>query len=328
MPADPRPSGIVALAGGVGGAKLAAGLQALVGAGLTVVVNTADDFELHGLTIWPDHDTVAYTLASLDDREQGWGLRDETWHVMAALDRLGGETWFRLGDHDLATHLLRSSRLGRGDRATEVAFALQAALGVGPRILPMSDEPVRTEVRTDDGWLPFQDYFVRLRQAPTVHEIRFRGIDNARPSGEVRAAIQAAEAIVVCPSNPFVSIGPILALPGIREAIAARRAAGVRVVAVSPIVAGRALKGPADRMLRSLGHDPSALGVARLYAGIADVLVVDDADAGLAPAIRSAGIEPLVAETVMTDDASRTRLAATVVDASRSAGVSRAGARA
>jgi LPPG:FO 2-phospho-L-lactate transferase len=328
MSAGSRRSGIVALAGGVGGAKLAAGLQAVVGAGLTVVVNTGDDFELHGLSIWPDHDTVAYTLAGLDDREQGWGLRDETWHVMDALAGLGGETWFRLGDRDLATHLARTGRLARGERPTDVALALQAALGVGPRVLPMSDEPVRTEVRTDDGWLPFQDYFVRLRQAPTVREIRFRGIEQARPSAEVAAAIEVAEAIVVCPSNPFVSIGPILAVPGIRAAIAARRAAGARVVAVSPIVAGRALKGPADRMLRSLGHDPSALGVARLYAGIADVLVVDGADVDLAAAIRSAGVEPLVAETVMTDDASRARLAATVVDASGAAIASRAAARA
>jgi len=313
---DDRPT-VVALAGGVGGAKLAAGLQSIVGEALTVVVNTGDDFELFGLAIWPDHDTVAYTLAGRDDRERGWGLRDETWHAMEALDRLGGPTWFRLGDRDLATHLFRTGRLADGGRPTDVALALQSALGDAGRILPMSDDPVRTRVRTDDGWLDFQDWFVRLRQEPLVREVGFEGIAAARPTAEVLGAIGGADAIVVCPSNPFVSIGPILALPGIRDAVAARRRAGVRAVAVSPIVGGRALKGPADRMLASLGHDVSVLGVARLYADLVDVLVIDTVDAALRDEIETLGPEVVVTRTVMTDDASRAAVARVALEAAR-----------
>jgi LPPG:FO 2-phospho-L-lactate transferase len=303
---------VVALAGGVGGAKLAHGLAAATD-DLTVVVNTGDDLERHGLAIWPDHDTVVYTLAGLDDREHGWGLRDETWTVMDALERLGDQTWFRLGDRDLATHLFRTGRLRAGERPTDVALALQAALGIRARVLPMSDDAVRTEVRADDGWLPFQDYFVRLRQEPVVREIRFAGIDVARPTREVEAAVGRADVLVICPSNPFVSVGPILGVPGLREAIDERRAAGVPVVAVSPIVAGRALKGPADRMLASLGHDSSALGVARIYAGVVDALVIDRADAALAGRIEELGVRAAVAEAVMTDDADRERLAREVL---------------
>jgi LPPG:FO 2-phospho-L-lactate transferase len=318
---QPSPLPVVALAGGVGGAKLASGLAAHLADRLTVVVNTADDLERDGLAVWPDHDTVVYTLAGLDDRERGWGLRDETWQAMAMLDRLGGDVWFRLGDRDLGTHLFRTGRLADGRRATEVALEIQAALGVVSRVLPMSDEAVRTRVRTDDGWLHFQDYFVRRRQEPTVREVAFEGSDAARPTPEVLAAIAAAQTIVVCPSNPFVSIGPILAVPGLRAALEARRAAGVAVVAVSPIVGGRALKGPADRMLASLGHDSSALGVARLYVGLVDRLVIDDVDADLAPAIADLGIEAIVGPTVMSDDASRAALAALVLSAARSDGV-------
>jgi LPPG:FO 2-phospho-L-lactate transferase len=302
-------AGVVVLAGGVGGAKLAFGLQALLGDRLTVIVNTGDDLERHGLAIWPDHDTVMYTLAGRDDRERGWGLRDETWTVSAELERLGEDTWFRLGDRDLATHVVRSARLRAGERPTDVARALQRANGVRATILPMSDDPVRTEVRTDDGWLDFQEYFVHRRQQPTVHDVRFGGIKTARPTPEVRAAIGLANAILVAPSNPIVSIAPILAVPGMGEAIAEARSRGAPVVAVSGIVGGRALKGPADRMLASLGHESSAVGVARLLAGIADVFVLDAVDVAHVPAIERLGLRTLVTDTIMTDDASRARLA-------------------
>ncbi|MFM2105990.1 MAG: lppg:fo 2-phospho-l-lactate transferase [Chloroflexota bacterium] len=311
---------IVELAGGVGGAKFAHGLAALVGERLTVVVNTADDLVRHGLEVSPDHDTVAYTLAGRDDRDRGWGLAGETWIAMEALGALGGDPWFRLGDRDLATHLFRTERLRRGERPTEVAAALRAALGFAPSILPMSDEPVRTEVRTDDGWLEFQDYFVRRRHEPAVRELRFAGVEAARPTPEVAAALEAAAAVLIGPSNPLVSIGPILALPGLTERLAAARARGVAVVAVSPIVAGAALKGPADRMLASLGHEVSALGVARLYAGIVDAFVIDEADRGLAPAVEALGIRAVVGDTIMRDDAGRARVARLALDA---AGVAR-----
>ncbi len=305
---------VVALAGGVGGAKLSHGLQAALGSHLTIVVNSGDDLERHGLAIWPDHDTVMYTLAGLDDRERGWGLRNETWAVIEQLERLGEETWFRLGDRDFATHIARTAQLAVGRRPTEVARDLQRALGVEATILPMSDDPVRTEVRTDDGWLEFQEYFVHRHQEPTVHEVRFRGIDGAQATPEVRAALDEAEAIVVAPSNPFVSIGPILAVGGIREGLDTARARGVRIVGVSPIVAGRAIKGPADRMLASLGHEATALGVARAYVGLIDTFVIDSLDAALAPAVEALGLRVHVTDTVMTDDAARARLAAAVLE--------------
>ncbi len=308
---------VVELAGGVGGAKLAHGLQALVGADLTVVVNTGDDLERHGLAIWPDHDTVLYTLAGLDDRERGWGLAGETWAVMDALARLGEETWFRLGDRDLATHVARTERLRAGVRPTDVARALRGSLRVAALILPMSDEAVRTEVLVDDGWLEFQEYFVHRRQEPTVRDVRFRGAESARPTPEVVEAIAAADTIVIAPSNPIVSIGPILAVPGIRAAVGAARGRGVPVVAVSGIVGGVALKGPADRMLVSLGHASSALGVARLYVGLIDAFVIDAVDAALAPAIEALGMRAVVTDTIMRDDASRGRLARDVLDAAR-----------
>ena len=214
---------VVELAGGVGGAKLAEGLAAHLGEDLTVVVNTGDDLELHGLAIWPDHDTVAYTLAGLDDEVRGWGLRDETWTVMDGLAALGDDPWFRLGDRDLATHVWRTDRLRAGTRPTDIALELRERLGIAPTILPMADQPVRTEVLTDDGWLEFQEYFVHRHQAPEVREVRFRGIDGARPTPEVLAAIDEADIIVIAPSNPVVSIGPILGVPGMREALKARR---------------------------------------------------------------------------------------------------------
>jgi LPPG:FO 2-phospho-L-lactate transferase len=304
---------VALLAGGVGGAKLAHGLQAVIGSELSVIVNTGDDLERHGLEIWPDHDTVMYTLAGLDDRERGWGLSDETWTVSEQLDRLGEDAWFRLGDRDLATHLVRTQRLRSGARPTEVARHLQRALGLRSTVLPMTDDPVRTEVRTDDGWLEFQEYFVHRRQEPDVHEVRFRGIDDARPTADVEEAIGSADAIVIAPSNPIVSIGPILALPGIRELLGAARRGGARIVAVSGIVGGRALKGPADRMLASLGMESSALGVARIYADLADGFVMDSVDAQREPEIAALGLETLVVDTIMVDDAARARLARDVL---------------
>ena len=226
---DPR---IVELAGGVGGAKLAEGLQAVLGAALTVVVNTADDTERHGLLVCPDHDTVLYTLAGLENPELGWGLAGDSWTTMGALERYGEEGWFRLGDLDLATHIVRTDRLRRGERLTDVLLALQRSLGIAATILPMADEPVRTRVRTDDGWLDFQDYFVRLRQAPDVLEVAFEGIEGARPTAEVAAAIRSASVVVVAPSNPIVSVGPILAVPGMTELLAGARTRGTVFVAV------------------------------------------------------------------------------------------------
>lgn len=307
---------VVALAGGVGGAKLVHGLARVVAPGdLAVVVNTADDTEVHGLLVCPDHDTVLYTLAGLADRERGWGLTDETWSAAEMLARLGEPTWFRLGDRDLGLHVARARRLREGARLTEVNRGIQAALGVAVPILPMTDAPVRTRVRTPAGWLNFQDYFVRLRQEPEVLEIAFTGIEGARPTPEVEAALAAAEAIVLCPSNPFVSIGPILAVPGMRDLLGAARDRGVRISAVSPLIGGRALRGPADRMATSLGHEASAAGIARYYAGLIDALLVDDVDAAEAPAIAELGIVPVVCPTVMTDDASRAALAAAAVAA-------------
>jgi LPPG:FO 2-phospho-L-lactate transferase len=301
---------IVALAGGVGGARLAAGLQAVLPPGdLTVVVNTGDDTERHGLLVCPDHDTVLYTLAGIADQAQGWGIAGESWTVMDQLEALGEETWFRLGDRDIATHIARSARLRAGARLTEVSLGLQAALGVRSRILPMSDAPVRTRVLSDAGWLEFQDYFVRLRQTPEVRAVSFDGVDAAEPTAEVLDALERADAVVFCPSNPIVSVGPILAVRGLRDAIRAARARGVPTAAVSPIVGGKALKGPADRMLASLGHEVSAVGVARLYAGLVDVFVLDVQDAALAADVETLGMRALVTDTIMTDGEARARVA-------------------
>lgn len=305
---------VVELAGGVGGAKLAEGLAAHLGADLTVVVNTGDDLEVTGLAVWPDHDTVAYTLAGLDDEERGWGLRNETWAVMEGLAALiGEEPWFRLGDRDLATHLWRTDRLRAGIRPTTVALSLRERLGYEPTILPMSDDRVRTEVRTDDGWLEFQEYFVHRHQEPEVREVRFRGIEDARPTPEVLAGIEAADVIVIAPSNPVVSIGPILALPGMTVAVTEVRERGVPVIAVSGIIGGKALKGPADRMLASLGEVSSAVGVAARYRDLISHFVMDDIDAALLPAVEILGITTLVTDTIMRDDAGRARLAGEVL---------------
>jgi LPPG:FO 2-phospho-L-lactate transferase len=318
--ADPLAPGVVVLlAGGVGGAKIGHGLQAHLGSGLTVIVNTADDLDRHGLRISPDHDTVMYTLAGIDNREWGWGIAGETFTVSQALERLGEDTWFRLGDRDLATHIVRTARLREGARPTEVALHLQRALGVQAAVLPMTDADVRTEVLTDDGWLEFQEYFVHRHQEPEVRDVRFVGAEDAVATPEIEAALEAAEAIVIGPSNPFLSIEPILSVTGIEAGVQTARSRGAPVVAVSGIVGGRALKGPADRMLVSLGHESSALGVARRYTGIADVFVLDEQDAELATAIQDLGLRTVVTSTIMSDDGARAHLAADVLAAAAAA---------
>ena len=306
---------VVALAGGVGGAKLAHGLAAHVGDRLTVVVNTGDDTERHGLLVMPDHDTVMYTLAGIANRQWGWGIEGETYNADEFLAKYGQETWFRLGDRDLATAMVRTARLRDGTRLTDVVRGLQRAHGVGPAILPMTDEPVRTEVRTDDGWLDFQEYFVHRRQEPEIHEVRFGGIETAEVTPEVVEALATADVIAIAPSNPIVSVAPILAVPGVMDAVIGGRERGVPVVAVSGIIGGKALKGPADRMLASLGHEASAVGVARGYAGLVDVFLIDRVDEALAPAVEALGMRAVVTDTVMTDDAGRARLAGELLTA-------------
>jgi len=298
---------VCALAGGVGGAKLAAGLQAVLPAGdLSVVVNTADDFDLWGLHICPDLDTVMYTLAGIANPEAGWGIAGESFETLNMLARYGEDTWFKLGDKDLATHTLRTHRLRSGDSLTEVTAALAGSLDVESVVLPMSDDPVSTVLDTPEGRLEFQEYFVRRGQRDEVLGVEFRGIEDARPSAEALAAISDAEAIVFCPSNPVVSVGPILNLPGMKEALALSHAP---TVAVSPIVGGRALKGPADKMLLSLGHEVSATSVAGMYAGLVDGMVVDTVDEEERAGIEALGMRVLVTDAVMRDAKDRMRLA-------------------
>ena len=303
---------VVTLAGGTGGAKLAHGLAQVLPAGdLTIVVNTGDDTERHGLLVMPDHDAVMYMLAGRFDDERGWGIAGETWTVMDALTEYGEESWFRLGDRDFATHIARTARIREGRTLTDVVRSLQTALGIATPILPMADEPVRTQVRIDEGWLDFQEYFVHRHQAPEVREVRFTG--ELAPTSAVADALAAAEVIVIGPSNPIVSIGPILAGP-IRDLVAERARAGIPVVAVSPIVGGVALKGPADRMLVSLGHESSARGVARIYRDLATAFVLDTVDAALEPDIADLGFRTLVTDTVMGDHPGRARLARAVLE--------------
>jgi LPPG:FO 2-phospho-L-lactate transferase len=302
---------VCALAGGVGGAKLAAGLQeALPPGDLTVVVNTADDFDLWALRICPDLDTVMYTLAGISNPETGWGLVGESFEALNMLARYGEDTWFMLGDRDLATHVLRTARLHAGQTLTTITGSLSGSLGVRSVILPMSDDMVSTVLKTPVGLLEFQEYFVRRGQKDEVLGVELRGIEDARPTEAVLGAVAAADAVVFCPSNPVVSVGPILALPGMRDALAASSASKV---AVSPIVGGRALKGPADRMLASLGHEVSAAGVAAMYEGLVDAMVVDRVDEGGRAGIESLGMRVLVTDSVMRDAADRTRLAREVV---------------
>ena len=306
----PSDLNVVALAGGVGGAKLAHGLAlTLPPERLTIVVNTGDDVEHLGLSISPDLDTVMYALAGVANSDTGWGRADEGWRFMESVRAFGGPGWFNLGDRDVATHVLRSQRLRAGETLTQVTQTLCAALGIGPRVLPMTDAAVRTRVDTDEGELAFQEYFVARRCAPRARAIRFDGAATAQPSEAVRQALAAADLIVICPSNPFLSIDPILSLPGMREAVAARR-----TVAVSPIVGGQAIKGPAAKLLAELGHDVSATSVARYFAGLARGFVLDSVDAALAPTVEALGMSALVTNTVMRSDADRAALARVVVE--------------
>ena len=303
---------IVALAGGVGGAKLAHGLYtALPPGSLSVVVNTGDDFIHWGLHISPDIDTVMYTLAGIANEVTGWGVKDETWTALNAMGHLDAPTWFGIGDRDLATHVVRTAALREGQSLTESTAALCRSLGVRARLLPMTDDLVPTFVQTPDGWLPFQDYFVRRGHRDEVLGIRVDGIEQAALPVGVSEAITNADAIVFCPSNPFVSIGPILQVPGMRDLVATR---SVPRIAISPIVGGRALKGPADKMLGGLGHESSALGVARLYRDILSGLVIDGKDREYADAIRALGFDVLVTNTVMQTIEDRQTLAEVVLE--------------
>jgi LPPG:FO 2-phospho-L-lactate transferase len=309
---------ITVLAGGVGAARFLSGLLHVVdAAAVTAIVNVGDDTNLHGLHISPDLDTVTYTLAGAINPETGWGLVDETWNAMATLDRYGGPTWFGLGDRDIGTHLFRTGRLAAGATLSEVTADIAAAWGLGLRVVPATDDPLRTmvTVRDVDGEereVGFQEYFVRRHHDVPVTALRFAGADAARPAPGVLAAIADAETVVIAPSNPLVSIAPVLAVPRVREAVEAARA---RVVAVSPIVAGAALKGPADRMLRELGHDASVIGVARLYAPCATTLVIDEADADNAGAVEAEGMRALVVPTVMSTPALAASLAQATIGA-------------
>jgi LPPG:FO 2-phospho-L-lactate transferase len=310
---------VALLAGGVGGAKLADGLyRALPQGELSIIANPGDDFELHGLTICPDHDTLLYTLAGLGDRERGWGLAGETWNALEQFGKIGAPDWFRLGDRDLALHIHRTALLKSGGRLTEVNRELQRRLGLPDApILMATDDPLRTRVRTPEGWMEFQPWFVGAQAKPEVLEVEFVGAQRARVSAEASEAITSAELIVIAPSNPLISIAPILAVDGVREAIASARTRGVQVFGVSPIVAGKAIKGPADRMLRAAGLPSSPVGVARALPGLFDTLLVEESD--LTDALR-AELAPLVprivgATTVMRDDDARLSLAQQLLQA-------------
>jgi len=305
---------IAALAGGVGAARMLNGLiEVMAPEEITAIVNTGDDTVLHGLHISPDLDTVMYTLAGAINPETGWGLAGESWQVMESLARLGGVTWFNLGDKDIATHCYRTQRLSEGASLGEVTAELAASWGVGIRMVPVTDDYLRTRLQLVDGpEVAFQEYFVRLRHDVPVSSVRFDGSSEARPGPGVLEALSGADTIVVCPSNPVVSIGPLLAVPGILEALVARRD---DIVGVSPIVAGAALKGPADRLLAELGFEPSVVGVARWYAPWVGTLVIDEADAALRVAVEAEGIRCVVTNTVMSTIERSANLARTVLDA-------------
>ena len=298
---------VAALSGGVGGAKLAEGLMR-AGADLTVIANTGDDFEHLGLSICPDIDSLAYALAGLADRERGWGRAGETWSFMAAVGALGGETWFNLGDADLAMHVLRSERLARGEPLSTVTAGILRQLDVAARVIPATDQRLRTLVETESGRLAFQHYFVRERTAPGVAGFTFEGAETARPAPGALEALREADRIVICPSNPYISIDPILAVAGYRDAVQG-------AVCVSPIVGGKAVKGPAAKMMAELGLEPSSLAVARHYRGLIRALVIDEADAHEAPAIEAEGMRAIVAPTLMAGPEDAERLARIVLEA-------------
>jgi LPPG:FO 2-phospho-L-lactate transferase len=301
------------VAGGVGASRFLQGLVRAVDPALvTVVSNTGDDVEMFGLHVSPDTDIVIYALAGAVNPETGWGLAGDTFHVVDQLQRFGYPRWFNLGDRDLAMAIHRTRLLREGIPMHEVVADLVAAWGLRCTILPMSNEPIRTEIEGPDGVLPFQEYMVRLRTDVEVRGVRFRGAESARPAPGVVEAIRAAKTLILAPSNPFVSIGPVLAVPGIREALAATAATRI---AISPIIAGQVVKGPAAQMLRSLGHEVSAVGVAACYRGLVDIMVIDEQDRDLAPRVEALGMRCVVTDTIMADDERKVRLARTVVEA-------------
>jgi LPPG:FO 2-phospho-L-lactate transferase len=302
------------ICGGVGAARLLRGITRLIpGHDLTALVNVGDDLVLHGLHISPDIDTITYTLAEAVSVERGWGLAGESWQAMTMLGRYGGVDWFSLGDRDLGTHLYRTQRLSEGATLAEVTAEIGRAWGLDFRILPVTNDPLRTMVTTfDEGEVGFQEYFVRLQHGVAVSSVRFDGADTAVPAPGVLEAIRTADHLVIAPSNPVVSIDPVLAVPGVRDALVARRD---QVVAVSPIIGGKALKGPADRLLVELGRDASALAVAEWYADVVGTIVIDAVDAELAPAIESIGVRCVVAPTIMSDLDTTVALARTVLSA-------------
>jgi LPPG:FO 2-phospho-L-lactate transferase len=303
---------VLALSGGIGGAKLALGLYRVLPPGqLTVVANTGDDFEHLGLSISPDIDTLLYMLAGIDNPEFGWGRHNETWTFMAALETLGGETWFKLGDGDLATHVERTRRLAARENLSQVTDDFRRRLGISARLLPMSDDLVRTRLRTDEGWLDFQDYFVRLRASPVVREIAYAGVTEARANPDFLAVLAGddLELVVICPSNPFLSIDPVLSLPRVRNALRACRAP---VVAVSPIIGGKAVKGPTAKIMAELGLPAGAAAVAQHYEDILDVFIADEADAS---EVEDLGIPVRLARTLMSTIEDREDLARAVLAA-------------
>ena len=308
---------ITVIAGGVGAARFLTGLvQVRPPDEITAVVNVGDDTELHGLSISPDLDTITYTLAGEIDPERGWGLAGETWQAMETLGRLGGSTWFNLGDRDLGTHLYRTARRREGAPLSQVTAEITAGWGLELVLLPATDDRLRTmlTIDGDDGRpteIGFQEYFVQRQHSVPVRAIRFDGADEARPGPGVLEAIDEAECVVIAPSNPLISIDPVLAVSDVRDAVTAARE---RTVAVSPIVAGEALKGPADRLLTELGHIPTVVGVAELYAPLASTLVIDEADVALAPAVEASGLRCVVAPTVMSSPRIAAELADTVLD--------------
>ncbi|HNB52042.1 MAG TPA: 2-phospho-L-lactate transferase [Anaerolineales bacterium] len=306
---------IVALAGGVGGAKLADGLaQILPPENLTIIVNTGDDFEHLGVKICPDLDTVCYTLAGLANPVTGWGLAGESWNTLEGIATLGGPSWFRVGDRDLGTHLERTRRLRAGQSLSQITRDFCRAWGVKPTVLPMSNEDVPTIVQTEEGDLAFQEYFVRRQCHPRVKGFRFEGVQAARPAPGVLEALEGADAVVICPSNPWVSVDPILSVPGIRDLVGTQEGTRRKVVAVSPIIAGQTVKGPAAKMYAELGVEPSALAVARHYGGLLEGFVFDKQDMQSLNEIQALGIRPLVTDTLMKTPADRRRLAGEVLD--------------
>ncbi|HEX5732193.1 MAG TPA: 2-phospho-L-lactate transferase [Blastocatellia bacterium] len=304
---------ITALAGGIGASKFLLGLSRVMPPeSITVIANTGDDIEMFGLRVCPDIDTVIYTLAGAINEQTGWGIKQDTFESLKWIARYTDAAWFNLGDRDLATHIYRTHALAEGRTLTEVTAHISRALGVASSILPMTDSYTPTRVLTDEGEMHFQEYFVRRRCEPQVRKISFQNIERALPAAGVESAILDADAVIICPSNPFISIGPILAVPGIRERLQQTRA---DVIAITPIIAGRALKGPAAEMLRDLGHEVSALGVARVYRDIADVFVLDETDNELRAAIEALGLRVMITNTVMSTLEEKERLAKEVLSA-------------